>query len=743
MLECLVLGFHQAQNVRALDIEAGGACEMDFETGVHADDADILAGRLCAIARTPGDCELEFGGRPGAPHELLQPNAESGGVLRPEAAPVGADTGLHGSESFGIGLAGNEAGLAEIGPDGGQVFLLDPEQIDALAAGDLHHRDLELIHDIGDGAQFGRIRHAAPHAGHHGIGAVLLDVCVHTLIDEARLVIVGIFIRPIRDEVVVECRPTFGAAAGRLPFQFLHDGRNGLQPLGLDQATHVVVPKLGAGAHRRDGGRIVGIAQRQSHQLLDQTGAVAAGGGCLGMRPDPIQRRQSLARNRRDDLALADAVAAADFRIIRQGCNGRHRVQRRPSLVGLAEDQCIAHRRDVGLLLQEIEEPRAIGGLAIKDRTDDPVLLQDKALVDAGGRIAQDDFLAVGRLGEVAGGEEIDTSDLQLRIDDGAMIFGVAAGQTIGENPGAFIERGDEAVADPAMLGALPECVDRCIRSHHAIVNDNPAVHGKAGILGELRCGTNADGHDDHIAFDHPAVFQLDTFHLGGAQDLLGVCLGDDLDAAFAQRLFEQIGGGRIELALHDRRHEVDDRHLHALALQTIGRFQTEKPAADHNRPTLALGDLQHLLDVVEIAIGKHARQLVARHRNDEGQRSCCDDQLVVGCGDAVCRCHRLRHAVDFGDLRALVQGHAVSRIPGIVMDHDVLIGFLSGEDRGEHDAVVIDPRFGVEDRDIKEARSLFEQLFEHTARRHAIANNDQFLSHGLYSAASTKRWRS
>ncbi len=42
----------------------------------------------------------------------------------------------------------------EIGPHAGQVLLGDAQHVDALAAGDLHRRDLVLVDDVGDGAQF-------------------------------------------------------------------------------------------------------------------------------------------------------------------------------------------------------------------------------------------------------------------------------------------------------------------------------------------------------------------------------------------------------------------------------------------------------------------------------------------------------------------------------------------------------------------------------------------------------------
>ncbi len=102
------------------------------------------------------------------------------------------------------------------------------------------------------------------------------------------------------------------------------------------------------------------------------------------------------------DLALADAVAAADFRIIRQCCNGLQRVRGDASLERLAEDQRVAHLRDVGRLLLEIVEPGAVAGLAEQHGADDLVVLQDHPLVDAGGGVAQDDLLAVVAIGEVA-----------------------------------------------------------------------------------------------------------------------------------------------------------------------------------------------------------------------------------------------------------------------------------------------------------------------------------------------------
>ncbi len=109
-----------------------------------------------------------------------------GGILGAEAAPFATDAGLHGAKPLGIGMARHKPGLVEVAPHGGQVFLLHAQQVDALAAGHLDGRDVELLRHGGDGVQFGRRGHAAPHARHHAVGAVLLDIGVHALVDEAR-----------------------------------------------------------------------------------------------------------------------------------------------------------------------------------------------------------------------------------------------------------------------------------------------------------------------------------------------------------------------------------------------------------------------------------------------------------------------------------------------------------------------------------------------------------------------------
>ena len=51
-----------------------------------------------------------------------------------------------------------------------------------------------------------------------------------------------------------------------------------------------------------------------------------------------------------------------------------------------------------------------------------------------------------------------------------------------------------------------------------------------------------------------------------------------------SSRAFEQPAGRLVELALHQRRHQVDDGDLHAAQRRPVRRLEPEQTAADHHR---------------------------------------------------------------------------------------------------------------------------------------------------------------
>ena len=80
----------------------------------------------------------------------------------------------------------------------------------------------------------------------------------------------------------------------------------------------------------------------------------------------------------------------------------------------------------------------------------------------------------------------------------------------------------------------------------------------------------------------------------------------------------QQLAGHAVELALHQRRHDVHHGDGHAAQHQAVGRFEAEQPAADDDGVFVLGGGGYHLVGVGDVAVGNHALQVFARHRQDE-----------------------------------------------------------------------------------------------------------------------------
>ena len=257
--------------------------------------------------------------RPRAAQIALELDAEAGRILRAEPAPLAADAGLHRAQALGVGLAGDQARGVELRPHRRQVFLPDAEQVDALAAGDLDGRNLELVGDVGDGAQLVRRRQAAPHARHHRERAVLLDVGVHALVDEARLRDRR-GIRPARRRADSSSAPAGRTgsrtrSSSRAPASRPERDFSSFDRMKPRTSSWVRSMHLHIGL--RAGGRIGGAQRRRP--------AAPRPSRCTGRRrPTPwcrahvVERGQAARGDRLRDHALADAVAAADLRIVRE-----------------------------------------------------------------------------------------------------------------------------------------------------------------------------------------------------------------------------------------------------------------------------------------------------------------------------------------------------------------------------------------------------------------------------------------
>ena len=186
----VVVAVDDAEQVALADVRAGGAADVDLPlAAVDRDGADVLDQRLGAVARAARGRELELAGAVEAAEAPLDLERERHAVAEPEAAVVDADAALAGAVALAPGVARRHA---EVAPDARQIVLRDADQIDALAAGQLDQRHVVLVGDVGDAAQLVRRADAARHLRDDREGAVLLDVGVHAIVDEARVALVDV-----------------------------------------------------------------------------------------------------------------------------------------------------------------------------------------------------------------------------------------------------------------------------------------------------------------------------------------------------------------------------------------------------------------------------------------------------------------------------------------------------------------------------------------------------------------------
>lgn len=136
---------------------------------------------------------------------------------------------------------------------------------------------------------------------------------------------------------------------------------------------------------------------------------------------------------------------------------------------------------------------------------------------------------------------------------------------------GHVVERRDEAENLPLGLDAFAQREYVRIRRTHGRIDDDAAVNGQTGVLGDLDARPFANRHHQDIRRQHGAIVEFDGFHLLGAVNCFGVGLGDDANAARLDSALKEMARGRIELAFHQGRHQMHDRDVHALFLEARG----------------------------------------------------------------------------------------------------------------------------------------------------------------------------
>ncbi len=665
---------------------------------------------------------------PRAPAHPLETNAESRRVLRAETAPFLADARLDGAQRLAVGVPRDEARVRQVAPDGGEVLLLDAEQVEPLAAGELDGRHLVFLGDLGDRAQLLRRRDAAPDPRHDGVRAVLLDIAVSALVDETRLRVVDVLARPRAEHVEVQRRPALVTAVGRRPFEEPHRVGDRLEPVLGDGGADFLVRVDGALAHALARRRIgVVAAERVGEKLLDEPRARAAARRRFRVRAHVVEREQALGRDRADDVPFANAVAAADLGRVGQAAHGAR--PRRPGVadVCLTEEDVLAEVRDLRVLAQKLEVPGAVDRVSVEHGALDAVVAHDELLVHAARGVLEHELLRAGPAPKVTGRKQVDPGDLELRRDVGARIAADAElGEMVRDDLGLLEQRRDEPVAFATMLDALAHGIDARIERLHRVVDEHAAPRREPGGFRELDVRPDADGHDDEIGFEHGAVVEPDPAHAALAEDRLGLRRHRELEAASLERFAQQTGRRGVELPFHEAVDEMHDGHVHAALLKPVCRLETEQPAADHDGFRGSAGRVDHALDVVDVAIRDDAVEIDARQRQHDGVRARREQEPVVRRDGVALAADLSPGAIYLDDTLAGDEPDAVLRIPIDGVEHDVVDRLLGREHRREQDTVVVAVRLGAEDRDLVGLGRELDELLDCTHAGHAVADQHE-----------------
>ena len=185
-----------------------------------------------------------------------------------------------------------------------------------------------------------------------------------------------------------------------------------------------------------------------------------------------------------------------------------------------------------------------------------------------------------------------------------------------------------------------------------------------AGVLRQRDIGPDAGGENHRIGVDPPAVRQFDALDADLADDARGVGVEQDLDALALDQRLQQLRRRRIELALHQPVHQMNQRDRRAGLGQAVGRLQPEQSAADHDDALLLRGERQQQIDVAAVAKGMHAGEIGAGHVEPQRRRTGGQHQLGKRHRPAVRQRHDAPVEIDRHRGVAVAQRHAVVAPP-------------------------------------------------------------------------------
>ncbi len=457
-------------------------------------------------------------------------------------------------------------------------------------------------------------------------------------------------------------------------------------------------------------------------------------GGMLGIARD---RGTAAAIRRREHAAADAAIRTGRAGGAQSGVDGRH--LNRPVMASRrfrrqcerpAEHHVGANSHDRLLAADHIEIPERVRGIADQHRPGEPAIGNHQLLVGAAPDVAQHDGFAAVRADEIAGGKHRHAGHLQVGRNDAAVIGRGTASQMTGQHTRLIVGGFDQAVADATMFGAFAEREDIRCRGLQMVVDHDAAIDGYAGVFRQRGVRPDSGCENHRLGIEHATIGKFDAFDMRFAKEPRGVSTQQHCNALALDQGFQQFRRRRIELALHQAVHQMDQRYRRSRFGKTVGGFKSEQSAADDNHALLGASQRQQKVDVAAVTKGVHAGEIRAGHIEPQRRRAGGKDQPGKRNAFFVGDLEFAAADIDLGGEAAIFQGDAAVAPPVGRLELDVVGRGLARQHRGQQHAVIGQPRLGPDHGDGVSSKRHLRQFVDQTRGGHSIADNNQRFAH-------------
>ena len=253
-----------------------------------------------------------------------------------------------------------------------------------------------------------------------------------------------------------------------------------------------------------------------------------------------------------------------------------------------------------------------------------------------------------------------------------------------------------------------------------------PRFTVQAGAAPELDVRPDARRDHHEIRVDPLAVGELDAFDPAVADDRLRAAAEQHANAELLDLAPQQAAADGIDLALHQRVHQVDDGDVAALHLEPARGLEPEQAAADHDRLRAARRPAPS-----SARVSSSVRNAKTPSRSSpaiggiHAELPVASSSVSYGVTLPSCAGDGLLRRIDVGHPHADAQPDAVLPVPVERVERDLVGRLLAGEHRRQQDAVVVDVGLVAEDRDV-ELRRVLEDLLDAGHAGHAVADDDE-----------------